>query len=118
MADYHVLASDERHITCAFHFPVPASNNVAGKAWSTCIVEAAGGAITSAIPTGHLGVGEAAALAAGTLYEEIVAVPYNDGLSNAAKQALVEAMYSARAVTIAAELARRFRFWGFSGEVA
>ena len=92
MSDYHILEQDkgQRGYTIAYHFPVAAGNNDAGRAWSACLVEYKtknGASLTSQVP----GITDQAALSAGTLMEVVQFFRFSSiNLTGAQKKAEVE----------------------------
>lgn len=111
MASYHVLevAADLDHVRVAFHVPVPAEANVAGRQLSEVVVEAL--APASAVP--YLSQAEKDEVAAGTVYEHVDSVAMSAHLTNPERIAVLDSRAAVLATQIPNQLRNRLMFWGF-----
>lgn len=98
MSDYHILQQDkdQKGYTVAYHFPVPAGNNSAGKPWSTCVAEyksTGGQSLTSQVP--GLSQAEQNQVTAGTINEIVQFFRFSSiGLTPAQKKAEIDAAWA------------------------
>ena len=120
MSNYHVLEINERkkdRARVAFHFAVPAEQNVATKDLSDCYAEHEG-PLTSVVPDlGTTDATELAAIVAGTVIERVETVQYDANAANAAKLAVVEARWTTLNGQIADIVRERYKFWGYNADV-
>lgn len=116
MAHYHVLEATSEQIRIAAHVAIPAGANQFGKQWSECVLERYG-AVTSIVPAGSLGVGEAAALSTGGLVEFDFWFHYHPDANGPATLARLEAEVATRRAARLAQLQIELRHWGRSGNV-
>lgn len=121
MSDYHILNTDIKlkTVSCVFHMPIPATNNVVGVSWQDALVLSLGGAdeITSVLT--DITPSELSAMKAGSIYENVVNVRFSSiDLTNTERLAEVEAAYTAAETNILAEKQVTLNFYGKSGDVA
>ena len=117
MADIYILDMGDKRdsIRCAFHIPVPATNNFAGISYRTALVQYQEDT-TSAVP--DLATSDpvaAAGLADGSIYEHVETVTFSATDTNTAKWNAIKAAYTARKAAILTAIQNRLEFWGFSG---
>jgi len=120
MSDYHILNTDIRlkTVSCAFHIPIPATNNIVGVSWQDALVLSLGGTevITSVLP--DITPEELSALKAGSIYEKVATVRFSSlNLTNAQRLDEVEAAYTNAKTSILSEKQVTLNFYGKSGDV-
>jgi hypothetical protein len=115
MADYHVLhvSRDGDQVTVAFHIPVPAETNTAGRNLSDCLVEDQ--APATEVP--YLDAPGAAEVAAGTVYEHIITVAMSAHSTNPERIAALDAKATALQAAIPDRIRKVYSFWGYERTV-
>jgi hypothetical protein len=116
MADFHVLGMSAKkdQVEVAFHVPVPAEQNAAGKQLRTAVVEHF--APASAVP--YLSQAEKDDVAAGSVYEHVETVAFSGNASNAERLEIIETRASILQTKTLARLRARLAFWGYEGSVS
>lgn len=111
MASYHVLevAASRDQIRVAFHFPVPAENNVAGRPLSGALVESR--SPVSVVP--YLSQGEKDAVAAGTVYEHVEMVAMSGHLTDQERIAVLDSRTAVLASRLLTQIRAQLAFWGY-----
>ncbi len=122
MSTYHIRAQDKKGKTVdvVYHIPVPAAGtNQAGVSWRTAVVSEAGGssAINSVIPV-VVGTAEETSMKSGAIIEQVETVRFSSiNLSNAQKQAEIEAKYTALSSELISEKQQTLAWMDFEGDV-
>lgn len=121
MSNYHILNTDTRlkTVSCVFHIPIPATNNVVGVSWQDALVLSLGGAdeITSVMP--DITPEEESAMKAGSIFENVATVRFSSiALTNAQRLAEVETAFTAAETDVLAEKQITLNFYGKSGDVS
>ncbi len=118
MADMHIIDGDgKKSWRVVMHFDVPDINNDIGISYRTALVTS-GLARLSILPDGDgsggtIDADEKAALAAGTVYEHVVAANLDGtGTTNASRIASLKALYSAAETETVNNLKRRLKLFG------
>lgn len=121
MANVHILTIEGGKMRLACHVAVPGTNNQAGVAWSTALVNAkrtTPSVMTSGDGTlGTIASTEVSALAAGTLYERVVSYdlgPDWNGLTAQNKGARIDQVFADVQNVVQAELQAALNYFGFT----
>lgn len=113
--NYHILKTNKKQIQLVMHIDVPAGNNLAAKTFSECILE--DNELNKVSVLSDITAPESTALAAGTLIEVTENVKINPDLSNAAKQAVLDAHYTNAVTRTQNQLQKRYWAWGYERDV-
>jgi hypothetical protein len=116
MADFHALRTSDAgdSVTVAFHVPVPAETNQAGKSLSSCVVED----LAPVSDCDWLLQAELDEVATGTVYEHVEVVQMSGKVSNGQRLAVVQARAAELVPEIQDRIRSRYRFWGYNGSIA
>lgn len=106
---------DAQRTRVAMHIATPAGTNLAGKTYATCLTEDPDHSTVSVVPA--LAGQEITDLANGSLYEHVVTVKTENGLTNVEKRNLVDAAYSAAVAKVQAAIQAKYWAWGFERDV-
>ena len=107
----------KRKIRVVMHFNVPAGNNSAGKAWSQCILEDVSIFKDTVLTDTEITAPEKTAIQAGTVLERTYEVAIHEDSSTADKKAAVDSAWIQRHTDAIKELALRYEFWGYAGDI-
>ena len=82
MSDIHVLTAEHNRFRCAFHIPVPSTNNAVGTPWRSALVNSGLGGMTGLVlgtGPGQINAAELAEIQSGAVYEVIEEILLEDG---------------------------------------
>lgn len=107
----------KRNIRVIMHFVVPAGDNSAGKAWSQCILEDVSIQKDTILTDTEITAPEKAAIQAGTVIERVYEVEIHENWSKIEKRLAVDKAWIQRHTETINELAVRYEFWGYAGDI-
>lgn len=106
-----------RKIRVIMHFEVPAGGNPIGKAWSQCILEDVSIHKDTVLTDTEITASEKTAIQAGTIIERTYEVAVHENSNAVEKKAAVDSAWVQRHTDTINELALRYEFWGYAGDI-
>jgi len=121
MSDYHILNTDIKlkSVSCVFHIPIPATDNIVGVSWQAALVLSLGGADAISSVLTDITPEEESAMKAGSIYERQTTFTFSSiNLTNTQRLDEVKAKYSEMETDVLAEKQVTLNFYGKAGDVA
>lgn len=107
----------KRKIRVIMHFDVPAGDNSIGTSWSQCIIDDNSILKETVLTDSEIMAPEKAAIQNGTVIERVYEVAIHENWSTAEKRNAVDNAWIQRHTEVVNELAMRYEFWGYAGDI-